>query len=586
MGPHPEPARKGDPKLNTKSRPDPTSSTTSSTSFLHPFNEAVAIFALNVKSFPQSWNAYDSLAESYLAAGNQEAAVENYQKSLDLHPGNISGIVALQKISANSPKDHRSATDELATSELTKGVDETVRSLMSKSHIPGVAVVIVKDGKTIFKRGYGVANVEQSTKVDPDKTLFRIGSVSKALTLLSLTRQIDQGRLKLDDDVSDYFEGIENPHGFKQPVTIENLLTHTSGFDQIGIGRHVRSFDRTLAERKSMRAAIAEFLKASNLRRVTRPGEYFRYDTYGSTLAGAVIERVTGLPYAKAMQKEMFEQLGMDRTFVEADTNHFGDLATGYGYVGGSYVAQPYEVYATTPASSIDSTPTDMGRLLEALTGGGENSHGRLFSSEMAKAVLSPQFRPHPEFRGVTHGLFESNSRSREFERAVRTVGHGGSMKGFFSAFSIVPEHNLGIFVVANRAPESGGGGVPIGSVLATVICNLPDVPVRKNFDVPKRVAERDLSEYSGDYFYGVFCHECTAEEVAQGAWQRGDPRTVTENEGMLTIGDDEYIPAGDDVFVRSDGQKRVFFGRDENKSVSFFVYSSSVDTFERGRDE
>lgn len=468
------------------------------------------------------------------------------------------------------------------TAQLTIGVDETVRSLMSENHVPGVAVVIVQNGKTIFKRGYGVANVEQGNKVDPDRTLFRIGSISKALTLLTLTRQIDQGRLKLNDDVSDYFEGIQNPNDFKQPVTIENLLTHTSGFDQIGIGRHVRRFDRTLAERKSIRPGIVDFLNAGNLRRVTTPGEYFRYDTYGTTLAGAVIERVTGMPYATAMQNEMFQRLGMDSTFVEVDTDHFSDLATGYGYVDDSYVPQPYEVYVTTPASSIDSTPADMGRLLEALTGGGENSHGRLFSSKMSEAVLSPQFRPHAEFRGVTHGLFESISGSNKFENPIRTIGHGGSMRGFYSAFTIVPEYNLGVIVVANRAPESGGGGVPIGSVLATVIGNLSDVPVRENFDVPERIADQDLSEFAGTYYYGVFCHECSPEEVAEGAWRRGSPRNVTENGGVLTIGDNQYVPAGDDIFVRIDGRKRVFFGRDDSESVSFFVYSSSVDTFER----
>ncbi len=140
-------------------------------------------------------------------------------------------------------------------------------------------------------------------------------------------------------------------------------------------------------------------------------GEYFRYGTYGSTLAGAIIEKVTGQPYATAMRKEMFEPLGMSRSFVEADEKHLKDLALGYGFVGDRYVSQPYEVYVTTPASSVDATPADMGRLLEALTGDGANTNGRFLSPQTARTVLAPQFRPHPEFLGLSHGLRESYAR-------------------------------------------------------------------------------------------------------------------------------------------------------------------------------
>ncbi len=180
-------------------------------------------------------------------------------------------------------------------------VDAVVQQQMADTHLPGAAVVVVLNGETVLKRGYGLADVEAGRRVDPDKTLFRIASVSKALTCLAVTRLVQEGELSLDDDVAKFSPGTRN-------------------------------------------------VSSGKLRRVTAPGLHSRYDTCGISLAGLAIEHAT-----------------------ELSSRH-----------------------ATTPTSSVDSTPADMGRLLEALTGGGANSHGGLFGQATCEAVLSPQYRPHP----------------------------------------------------------------------------------------------------------------------------------------------------------------------------------------------
>ena len=490
-------------------------------------------------------------------------------------------------VSAQSVDARRIQWTDALTDEITQSVDAAVTTGMQRDHLPGVAIVVVRDGKTIFKRGYGFANLEQNTKVDPDQTLFRIGSISKALTFLTLTRLTDDGRIAMNDDVERYFSGIQNPYGFRSPVTIKHLLTHTGGFDQIGgDDRQVKEFEKNLADRKAMRQNIADYLGDNRLRRVTKPGEMFRYDTYGSTLAGAIIERVTKLPFPEAMRQEMFQTLGMRRSFVEADDDQLANLATGYGFVDEEFVPQPYEVFVTTPASSIDATPSDMGRLLEALTSDGANSYGRLLKSSTTESVLSPQYRVHPEFVGTTHGLFESyTSRGEEFNKHVRTVGHGGSMRGFIASLTIVPEYRLGIFFATNRAPESGGGPINVDPILESVIAKLPGLQSRSPYPVPEK-QNADLSEFAGDYYYGVFCHACSAEQVADGSWQRGRPRTVTASKGALQIADEEYLPRGEDVFVRKDGGRMVFFKRNEFGEISHFVYSTSSDAFERPSEQ
>ncbi|MEO0452378.1 MAG: serine hydrolase domain-containing protein, partial [Pseudomonadota bacterium] len=155
--------------------------------------------------------------------------------------------------------------------QLFEKIDAAIETEMQDNHIPGVAVVLVQGGETIYKKGYGVANIETGAPVDPDTTIFRIGSTSKALSLLALTRLIDDARVSRTDDVSDYFAEIENPIGYTDPVQVEHLLTHTTGFDQIGYGRQLGGFEYSISERQAARPSLSEFLGDRNLRRINPP---------------------------------------------------------------------------------------------------------------------------------------------------------------------------------------------------------------------------------------------------------------------------------------------------------------------------
>ncbi|GAB5520622.1 MAG: hypothetical protein RhofKO_28730 [Rhodothermales bacterium] len=474
--------------------------------------------------------------------------------------------------------------DAATIQALEATIDALVEEEMAATHLPGVAVVVVQNGQTLIKRGYGVADAVTDRPVDPDRTLFRIGSVSKALTALALTRLIDDGRVGVEDDVTQYYSDIPNPNGYVEPVRIWNLLTHTSGFDQVGLNRHVWEIERSLEERKAMRPSLALFLADDNLRRVTPPGLHFRYDTYGITLAGEILGRVTGLGYAEAMRQEMFTPLGMTRSFVEVDDAHREDLAIGHGWVNGRFERQPYEVYMTTPASSIDATPADMGRLLEALTSDGANAHGRFYSEAMLETVLSPQFRPHPRFTGASHGLWEYQPMDFPDRLNVRSLEHGGSMLGFQTVFAIMPEANLGMFIVTNRNSEAGGGRVNLGARLTPVILDALHGPIEPH-DVAKAVplGDRDLKEYAGPYVNGTFCHSCTQDEYARGGWTMWGIRPVTLSDQGLSIRDTEYLPTAEpDVFVQRDGVDEVFFGRDDTGQVAFYTLTFGPMAFER----
>lgn len=468
---------------------------------------------------------------------------------------------------------------------LFEAIDQAIEAEMRENHIPGVAVVIVRDGQTIYKRGYGIANVETKQPVDPDRTIFRIGSTSKALTLLALTRLVDDGRLNRNTDVSGYFAEIENEPAFERPVTVDHLLSHTTGFDQPGFGRQLGGFEYSIAERQAARTSLSDFLSQRNLRRINPPGELFRYDTYGPTLAGVILERVTGLPFDQAMQQEMFAPLGMALSSVEVRQEHEALLASGHSYVDDAYETTPYEIYMTTPASSIDATVADMGRLLEALTGDGSNAHGRLLSEQMQQSILQSLYRPRDGFAGMSHGLWESLSEGRgEGSVPIRTLGHGGDMWGFNGSMTLIPELDLAFYVVANRNGEGGGPRVKIGGpVMQAILATLAPERVAQPIALPSIDADADLSEYEGSYFWSVFCHTCTPAEFELGAWRRTNPILVQAQSGRLMIDGRDFLPLGDDVFVDESGFDQIFFKRDASGSITSYSFKEDPTTYERG---
>src|SRR4028118_970382 len=135
---------------------------------------------------------------------------------------------------------------------------------MEKLHIPGASISVVKDGKIVFTKGYGVADVEKKNPVIPDKTLFRIGSITKVFTATAVMQLAEKGKIKLGDDVNKYIRGVQVPDTYPQPITFVHLLTHTSGLDEISPGR------RTSNEAELV--PLGAFLKTRIVRRLP-PGE-------------------------------------------------------------------------------------------------------------------------------------------------------------------------------------------------------------------------------------------------------------------------------------------------------------------------
>lgn len=374
--------------------------------------------------------------------------------------------------------------------ELEAFLDPIFKVQMEKLHIPGAAIAVVKDGKLLFAKGYGYADLEKKNPVIADQTIFRIGSITKTFTATALVQLAERRKINLNDDVNKYLKAFRIADTFAQPVTFANLLTHTAGFDEINVGRKTNNADQVVP--------LGEFLKTRLIRRKP-PGQLFSYSTYGISLAGFLVETIARVPFKDYLNQNIFQPLEMNRTSIgAAPPNLQADFATGYSYVAGQYRPLGFEYFNTYPASDINSTVTDMAHYMLAHLEDGRYGKQRILGAAIARDMHARHFANDPRLIGFTYGFFESRRNN------VRAIYHGGSMDGFSALMYLLPEQRIGIFIAANR--ETSGLQDRVKDEFLDHY-----FPVKDTSDKTQpgsQLAER-LERFAGRYRNDVYCHSC-----------------------------------------------------------------------------
>ncbi|MFO1013539.1 MAG: serine hydrolase domain-containing protein [Caulobacteraceae bacterium] len=197
----------------------------------------------------------------------------------------------------------------IPAAELEAFIDGYVTRAMAADHIAGVTVSVVQNGVIVFKKGYGYASLAPLRPVNPDTTLFRIGSISKTFTWMAVLQQIEAGRMRLDGPVNLYLpESLRVPdQGMTRPILVRDLMNHMPGFEDRVLG-HIfeRDFDR---ERP-----LALYLQQERPNRVREAGTIPSYSNYGAALAGEAASYVSGKPYEALVESSILVPAGMFRT--------------------------------------------------------------------------------------------------------------------------------------------------------------------------------------------------------------------------------------------------------------------------------
>lgn len=188
---------------------------------------------------------------------------------------------------------------------LAEFFDREMAAQMAEHGIAGGAIAVVKDGSVLFQKGFGHADVEAERPVDPETTMFRVGSVGKLFTATAVMQLVEQGQLDLDEDVNAYLD-FAIPETYDEPVTLAHLLTHTAGFEARWIGMWPDSEEGV--------EPLGEWLRDHRPARVRPPGIVVSYSNYGMSLAGYIVERVSGLAYGDYVEQHILAPLGMDHS--------------------------------------------------------------------------------------------------------------------------------------------------------------------------------------------------------------------------------------------------------------------------------
>lgn len=327
------------------------------------------------------------------------------------------------------------------------GIEGYIEGLMDAyltSHeVAGAVVSLVENGEVRFAKGYGFADVERGIPVDARSTLFRPGSVGKLFTWTALMQQVELGKVDLDADINTYLD-FKIPPAFGEPIRVRHLLAHNAGFAESIDGMQVR----TPAEFVPLGLWLQSHIPA----RVRKPGAEASYSNYGATLAGYIVERTSGEPFADYIERHIFKPLGMtDSTFREPLSPAAKDrLAKGYRLSDGRFKEAPFElVQNIMPAGSITTTAKDMALFMITHLQDGRYGVTRILKPETARMMRSRLHANAPTLPGMAHGMMELRT------TGPRIVGHGGSTANYSSYLVLAPAADVGFFVSMTGGPRN-----------------------------------------------------------------------------------------------------------------------------------
>lgn len=323
--------------------------------------------------------------------------------------------------------------------ELEAFLDPFFAEQMERFHIPGALFVLVKNGEIFFAKGYGYSDLERKTPVVPDRTLFRVASVSKLFTATAVMQLQERGLLQLDEAVNRYLKHFKLEKNFPQPVTAAHLLTHTAGLDERRIGIVSRN----------QPIPLQAYLAARMPPRVMPPGDLISYSNHGYALLGNLVEEISGLSFPEYIDRNILKPLGMARSRFLPPQRSLPDLAIGYEYQDGGDRAVPFYAINTGPASSLMTTGADIARFMIAHLQKGRYKEARILEEATAEEMHRRQFTHHPKLPGMAYGFFE------HVENGRRAIYHDGGMTGFSSRLFLLPERNIGFFISVNKRREA-----------------------------------------------------------------------------------------------------------------------------------
>jgi CubicO group peptidase (beta-lactamase class C family) len=434
-------------------------------------------------------------------------------------------------------------------------LDALIPSQLQNRNIAGAVVSVVKDGQVLFQKGYGYADFEAKKPVLPNETLFRPGSISKLFTATAVMQLVEQGKLDLDRDVNDYLD-FAIPKTYPEPVTLRRLLTHTAGFEDT----LKNLFVAHESDMKTLRTYLVNQMPA----RIFPPGKVPSYSNYGFTLAGYIVERVSGEKFERYVDNHILKPLRMTNSIFDQPLPPELAAQMSKGYLTASKKPRDFEFVQAAPAGALTTTAADMTRFMLAFLEDGAVDGVSILKPETVRQMETRQFELHPMINGLGITFMEY------WMNPVRVIAHGGDTVYFHSDMVLVPDAHVGYFISYNSLGKNVGGGR--GEVLRAFMNRYFPNSSEAKVDVDPNSSKSDGRTVSGVYD-GTRRGETTFLRILALLSQFS---VSSDKDGVLTVEGNknqrgelkkwkEVAPL---VYSEIDGSEKIAFRRDASGTV------------------
>ena len=326
---------------------------------------------------------------------------------------------------------------ELTKTDVDAWLDGFMPYAIESGDIAGAVVVVVKDGQVLTQRGFGYADLEKRTPVDPETTLFRTGSVSKLTTWTAVMQLVEQGKLDLDADVNTYLD-FKIPDYDGKPITLRNIMTHTAGFQE--------TIRRLISDSPGDMQPLGVYVKESLPDRIFPPGEMPAYSNYATALAGYIIERVSGLSYDDYVERNIFTPLGMTQsTFRQPLPAKFEPFMS-QGYGPGLSKPEKFEFVVPAPAGSQSASGAAMAKFMIAHL----NDGAGLMKPETARQMHDFVLPVLPPLHAMALGFYHDDVNGH------RVIGHAGDTVYMHTNLDLFIDDGVGLFISMNSDGKAG----------------------------------------------------------------------------------------------------------------------------------
>ena len=446
---------------------------------------------------------------------------------------------------------------ELTSADVEAFLDGYMEPQLRRDDIGGAVVVVVKDGKVLFGKGYGYADVEKKKPVSVEETLFRPGSVSKLFVWTSVMQLVEQGKLDLDRDVNQYLDFQIRP-AFSEPVTLRRIMTHTAGFEEV-------IKDLFISDAKNL-TSLRDYLVNHQPDRIFAPGAVPAYSNYATALAGYIVQRVSGEDFYGYIENHIYRPLGMvHATFRQPLPADLAPLMS-TGYVRASDGAKSIEVVQAAPAGSVAVSGGDMARFGIAHLQDGRFGDTQILKPETAKLMHARSFAPDPKLLAMCLGFFE------ESRNGHTIIGHGGDTQYFHSHLHLILDANAGMFISVNSL---GKGETDVRELLWQKFLDRyfpyqqPDLPTLST-------ASADAAQVAGSYLVS----RRAESSIFRALGLIGTSSFTARPDGTIEGGlfkefngkPKRWREIGPLLYQDVNGQERLFFKKDASGRMTIFT--------------